>query len=121
VKRVGSTVTLLGPQDRRDLELSSSPPLVDVLHLACRLWDAGHRGDLETVLAATGMANESSFWAAATALGEVLPDGDRERTMLLGLTGNRDQLTEAAGSKDQAFERMVLFEDGQLTLTSDAL
>lgn len=119
VKRAGSTVTLLGPQDRRDLELSSSPPLVDVLHLACRLWDTGRRGDLETVLSATGMANESSFWAAATALAEVLPDGDRERTMLLGLTGNRDQLTEAAGSKDQAFERMVLFEDGQLTLTSD--
>jgi putative DNA methylase len=120
VKRAGSTVTLLGPQARRDLELSSSPLLVDALHLACRLWDAGRRGELETVLAATGMGNEPSFWAAATALAEVLPDGDRERTMLLGLTGNRDQLSEAASSKNQAFERMVLFDDGQLTLSTDA-
>jgi len=119
VKRSGSTVALLGPQDRRDLELSTSPPLIDVVQLACRLWDAGRRGDVETVLAATGMANEPSFWAAATALAEVLPDGDRERTMLLGLTGSRDQLTEAAGAKDPAFERMALFEDGQLSLSTD--
>ena len=77
VRRVGSTVTLLGPQDRRDLELSTSPPLIDVLHMACRLWDAGRRSDLETVLGATGMAGEPGFWAAATALAEVLPDGDR--------------------------------------------
>jgi hypothetical protein len=63
---------------------------------------------------------EPGFWAAATALAEVLPDGDRERTMLLGLTGNRDRLAQAAGERDQAFERMVLFEDGQLTLGDGA-
>ena len=120
IRRNGSTVTLLGPQDRRDLELSSSPAMVDVLHMACRLWDAGRRSDLETVLAATGMAGEPGFWAAATALAEVLPDGDKERTMLLGLTGNRDRLAQAAGERDQAFERMVLFEDGQLTLGDGA-
>lgn len=116
VRRNGSSVILLGPQDRRDLELTSSPALVDVLQMACRLWDAGRRNDLETVLAATGMGGEPSFWAAATALAQVLPDGDKERTMLLGLTGNRDRLAQAAGERDQSFERMVLFEDGQLTL-----
>ncbi len=120
IRRNGSTVTLLGPQDRRDLELSSSPAMVDVLHMACRLWDAGRRSDLETVLAATGMGGEPGFWAAATALAEVLPDGDKERTMLLGLTGNRDRLARAAGERDQAFERMVLFEDGQLTFGDGA-
>jgi hypothetical protein len=119
VRRNGSTVTLLGPQDRRDLVLSSSPTLVDVLHIACRLWDAGRRNDLETVLSATGMASEPGFWAAATALAEVLPDGDKERTMLLGLTGNRDRLTLAAAGRDQSLERMVLFEDGQLTLATE--
>jgi adenine-specific DNA methylase len=116
VRRNGSTVTLVGPQDRHDLELSSSPALVDVLHMACRLWDVGRRSDLETILAATGMAGEPSFWAAATALAEVLPEGDRERTMLLGLTGSRDRLTQAAGERDPAYESMVLFEDGQLSL-----
>jgi adenine-specific DNA methylase len=116
IQRAGSTVTLLGPQDRRAIELNSSPPMIDVLHMACRLWDAGRRNDLESLLAATGAANEPAFWAAATALAEVLPEGDKERTMLLGLTGNRDRLAQAAGQRDPGFERMVLFEDGQLTL-----
>jgi putative DNA methylase len=113
IQRAGSTVTLLGPQDRRDIELLSSPPMIDVLHMACRLWDAGRRNDLESLLAATGAAHEPAFWAAATALAEMLPEGDKERTMLLGLTGNRDRLAQAAGQRDPGFERMVLFENGQ--------
>lgn len=40
-------------------------------------------------LGATGMGGEPGFWAMARTLGELLPDGNRERTMLLGLTGNR--------------------------------
>jgi len=39
---------------------------------------------------------EPSFWAMARALAEILPDGNKERTMLLGLTGNRDALSMAA-------------------------
>ena len=39
--------------------------------------------------------------------------------MLLGLSGNRDRLAQAAGERDQTFERMVLFEDGQLTLDTE--
>ena len=92
----GSSFTLLGPQDRKGIKLSASPPLIDVLQLACQLWDAGRRRELEQVLGATGMGAEPGFWSMARAVAEVLPDGDRERTMLLGLTGNRDALAQAA-------------------------
>jgi len=95
-RQSGSTFTLLGPQDRKGLKLSASPPLIDVLHLACQLWDAGRRRELERVLGSTGMGAEPGFGSMARALAEVLPDGDRERTMLLGLTGNRDALAQAA-------------------------
>ena len=44
------------------------------------------------------MGGEPGFWATATAIAESLPDGNRERTMLLGLTGNRDQLAQAAAT-----------------------
>jgi len=43
------------------------------------------------------MGTSTAFWSLARALGEVLPEGNRERTMLLGLTGNRDALASAAG------------------------
>jgi adenine-specific DNA methylase len=119
-ERRGSSARLLGPHEHRDIELAASPALIDVLHVACRLWDAGRRADLERVLAATGAGVEPGFWACATVLAELLPDGDRERTMLLGLTGNRDRLASAAEESAPEFERLVLFEDGQLSLAAEA-
>jgi putative DNA methylase len=109
-RQSGSNFTLLGPQDRKGLKLSSSPPLIDVLHMACQLWDAGRRRELEAVLGATGAGMEPGFWAMARALAEILPEGDRERTMLLGLTGNRDALSEAAAKSASTFEELTLFD-----------
>ena len=94
------------------MKLSASPPLIDVLHMACQLWDAGRRRELEAVLGATGTGMEPGFWAMARALAEILPDGDRERTMLLGLTGNRDALSEAAAKSASSFEELTLFDAG---------
>lgn len=105
----GSSFSLLGPHERKGLRLSASPSLVDVLHLACQLWDAGRRRELEELLGATGMGVEPGFWAAARALGEMLPDGNRERTMLLGLTGNRDALSQAAAKSTASVDELTLF------------
>lgn len=116
IERKGSSARLLGPQERRDIHLSASPPLIDVLHVACRLWDAAKRSDLASVLAATGMGDEPAFWACANALAQVLPDGDKERVMLLGLSSNSDKLVEVAGIESRSLESLVLFEDDQLTL-----
>lgn len=44
----------------------------------------------------------------AWALGELLTDGTRERTMLLGLTG-RDVLSEAASKSTVNMEALTLF------------
>ena len=45
------------------------------------------------MLGETGMGASSAFWSLARALAEVLPDGNRERTLLLGLTGNQENLS----------------------------
>lgn len=109
-RQSGSNFTLLGPQDRKGLQLSASSPLIDVLQMACQLWDAGRRRELEAVLGATGAGTEPGFWSMAGALAQILPDGDRERTMLLGLTGNREPLAEAAAKSGNVFEELTLFE-----------
>lgn len=105
-----SEFSLLGPHERKGLKLSVSPSLIDVLHLSCQLWDAGRRRELEELLGATGMGAEPSFWAMARALGHVLPDGDKERTILLGLTGSRDALAEAAVKSKVTVEELTLFD-----------
>ena len=109
-RQSGSNFSLLGPQDRKGLKLTAAPSLIDVLHLACQLWDAGRRRELEEMLGATGMGVEPGFWALARALAEILPDDNRERTMLLGLTGNRDALSQAAARSTTTFEELTLFD-----------
>lgn len=111
-RQSGTHFALLGPQDRKGMKLSTSPALIDVLHMTCQLWDAGRRRELEAVLGTTGAGMEPGFWAMARALAEILPDGDRERTMLLGLTGNRDVLSEAAAKSSSRFEELTLFDPG---------
>jgi hypothetical protein len=111
-RQSGSSFALLGPHERKGLKLTASPSLIDVLHLACQLWDAGRRRELEELLGATGMGVEPGFWAAAGLLGEVLSDGNRERTMLLGLTGNREALSEAAAKSTMTVEELTLFDLG---------
>lgn len=95
-EKVGSDFALRGPEERKGLKIGPSPLMIDVLHVACSLWDAGRRRELEQLLGDTGMGSSTAFWSLARALGEVLPEGNRERTMLLGLTGNQEALASAA-------------------------
>ena len=84
---------------------------VDVRSITVQLHDAGRRNELEQLLGASAMGTEPGFWAAATAIAESLPDGNRERTMLLGLTGSRDQLAQASGRHvGAALAELTLFD-----------
>ena len=94
-EKSGSSYALRGPDERKGLKLGPSPLMIDVLHCACNMWDSGRRKELDELLAATGMGSSTAFWSLARALAEVLPEGNRERTMLLGLTGNQDALFSA--------------------------
>jgi adenine-specific DNA methylase len=97
-EKSGATFALRGPDERRGLKFGTTPSMIDVMHVACLLWDAGRRQELEAVLGETGMGTSTAFWSLARALAEVLPDGNRERTLLLGLSGNQENLSAAAAS-----------------------
>ena len=109
IAKTGDSFRLLAPHERKDPRLSTTPSLIDVMHLAAQFHDAGRRNELAELLGATGMGGEPGFWATATAIAESLPDGNRERTMLLGLTGNKDQLTLAAARHVGTVEKLTLF------------
>lgn len=110
IAKTGDSFRLLAPHERKDPKLSTTPSLIDVLHLAAQFHDAGRRNELAALLGATGMGGEPGFWATATAIAESLPDGNRERTMLLGLTGNKDQLALAAARHvGTSVEELTLF------------
>ncbi len=111
IVKTGDSFRLLGPHERKSVTLAAVPSPIDVMHAAAQFHDAGRRNELEQLLGATGMGGEPGFWAAATAIAEALPDGNRERTMLLGLTGNRDQLVQASSRHTGvALDELTLFE-----------
>jgi len=101
---------LRGPDERKRIPLGPVPAMVDVLQLACQLHDSGRRRELAELLASTGSAEETAFWATARAIAESLPDGNRERTMLVNLLGGREQVV-AAARKAQPSEARRLFDE----------
>ncbi len=81
--------------------------------LRCR-GEGGPRGTLDpaacegvAVRRRTGCGVEPSFLGDGVRLAEVLPDANQERTVSLGLTGNRDRLAEAAVKSAVTWELTV--------------
>jgi putative DNA methylase len=102
--------SLRGPDERKRIPLGPVPSMVDVLHLACQLHDSGRRRELADILASSGFAEETAFWAAARAIAESLPDRNRERMMLVNLLGGREQVVAAARDA-QPSEALRLFDE----------
>jgi adenine-specific DNA methylase len=90
------TYALRGPDDRKRIRLGAAPLLIDVLHVACKLFERGRRQELAEVLAGSGFSEQPAFWAVARAIAESLPDGDRERILLVNLLGGQSQAIDAA-------------------------
>ncbi|MGB9872291.1 MAG: LAGLIDADG family homing endonuclease [Anaerolineae bacterium] len=73
----------------------SRPTMVDALHWAAVLWAENRIAELQDYLAATYGENEA-FWQVVQAVGDVLPEGDRERQLLQGLLYGRQHYTRGA-------------------------
>ena len=65
------------------------------------------------MLGETGVGADRAFWSLARALAEVLEEGSRERTMLLGLSGNQDALVNAAAAAVRARPEQQRFSVGE--------
>jgi putative DNA methylase len=113
VRRSGKTFELLGPQERKDIALRTDSPVIDVLHVLAQLWERGRIKEVVEVLAATGFGSEPGFWDTAKTLGELLPEGDRERTMLQALATSQERLTLASEKQESSAEPLTLFENSR--------
>ncbi len=89
IKKNGSYLRLLGPQDRRFTGREASENLIDALQLAAQHWVQGKEQELEELLASLTCSLET-FWRVAQAISDRLPEGDKERQLLHGLLGRRN-------------------------------
>jgi putative DNA methylase len=58
--------------------------MIDVLHLCLINWQKGERKKIQQVLEECGYLHNQTFWQAAQAISDVLPEGDKERQLLQG-------------------------------------
>jgi hypothetical protein len=89
IKKNGSYLRLLGPQDRGLAGKEVPANLIDALQLAALYWGQGKEQELEELLASLPCPLET-FWRVAQAIADGLPDGDKERQLLHGLLGRRN-------------------------------
>jgi putative DNA methylase len=112
VDRKGKTFELLGPHKRDEFAIRPGSPMVDVLHRLSQLWDSGQPNEVIVLLAESGHAEEPVFWAMAKAIAEILPDGDRERTMIQAFLSSQERITaKAARHHSMVADTMTLFTD----------
>ncbi len=88
LRQRGASVTMPGHEARTDEKLGEigrdgeSPPLIDLLHRALRVWRQGDRRALAEYLAEQAGGREDALHVVAQAIASVLPDGDAEKRTL---------------------------------------
>jgi putative DNA methylase len=88
IKKTGSDVEVIGPQKRG--EVAEVANMVDAMHRACQLWEAGRKAEIARLLAAQGYAESGAFWQFCQAIAECLLEGSKEKQLLEGLLIGKD-------------------------------
>lgn len=85
--------------------------IIDQVHKAMHLFEAGNRRELLAYIAGVGAAPEGIFWRVLSALVEVLPAGIADYEQATGLLTNKDSLIREAKQVDkEQGQQMGLFE-----------
>ena len=110
IKKTRKYVYVHGPEERPGA-VDTIGNMVDAMHLACRMWEQGHREEIGQHLAETGYNQSGAFWQLCQAVAECLPEKNKEKQLLEGLLMSKDKYQEAeAASSDGAAG------DGQIQL-----
>ena len=99
VRKEKEFVRVLPPQERAKdqafIKKTKFTSMIDVLHYALMLWEKGERERIKEILHETGYAGNETFWQAAQAISEILPEGDKEKQLIQGfLYGKEDYMKE---------------------------
>ena len=78
--------------------------MVDGMHRACHLWQAGKRDEVSALLAEHGWAHSSAFWQLCQAIAECLLEGSKEKQLLEGLLLGRDEYARGSAEGPEQAE-----------------
>jgi len=84
-------IEVLGPQDRKLVDLKDSSEMIDVLHQVLLLWDKGQKDMILGKLTESGYNELEDFWRFAQAVSHTLPMQNKERKLLDGFLAGRSK------------------------------
>jgi adenine-specific DNA methylase len=85
-------ISVLGPQERDVNKLEDSKELIDILHLALKLWKEGNREKMKEILQNSKFGMEDYFYRVAQAISETLPSQSAEKKLLEGFLSGKERL-----------------------------
>jgi adenine-specific DNA methylase len=101
IKKSGSSICVLGPKERGDIESVKS--MVDVMHKTLLLWERGKKDEIAELLSKTGFGNNPAFKQFCQAVAESLLNGNKEKQLLEGFLLGIDDYARAE-VKTQKFQ-----------------
>ena len=116
VRKSGSSIEVQGPQKRKAVEEVTN--MVDAMHLACRMWEQGHKDRIGQRLAEAGYSQSGAFWQFCQGVAECLPQGNKEKQLLEGLLLGREQYQKVEAMtelRDRKGQIKMDFEDSPST------
>ncbi|HEX2911036.1 MAG TPA: DUF1156 domain-containing protein [Chloroflexia bacterium] len=123
LRQKGDKARIRGVLDRKESEglglrgfAGGAPGMVDILHRACLEAESGGPAASAEYLAQAGKAESEEFWTYAQALGDILPDGDKEKNMIQVLNTLRGAIEKGAADYQQRQRPRPKPGEGQLIM-----
>jgi len=99
VKQARKYTSVLGPQDREEVEKIDN--MVDVMHKCVLLWDEGKQDEIKRLLSETGYGEKPAFWQFCQAVAETLLNGNKEKQLLEGFLTGKDKYSKSSKEDEQ--------------------
>jgi len=99
VKQSRKYTSVLGPQDREEIERIDN--MVDVMHKSVLLWNEGHQDEIKELLSTTGYGEKPAFWQFCQAVAETLMNGNKEKQLLEGFLMGREKYSKSDTGDEQ--------------------
>jgi len=99
VKQARKYTSVLGPQDREEVEKINN--MVDVMHKCVLLWDEGKQDEIKQLLSDTGYGEKPAFWQFCQAAAETLLNGNKEKQLLEGFLTGKDKYSKSSKDDEQ--------------------
>lgn len=105
IVKKGSSISVIGPDKRKEKDLKGSIELIDTLHNVCILWKKGSKDEMTKVLEESGWGSTESFYKVAQAISETLPITSSEKKLIDGFLAGKDKIMKDI--KDEAQRKLM--------------